>query len=462
MGIALSFRKGLIIFLVFLLTSLLLSCSPGDIKKADVVDKLSAAEQEKLAKYARKGDTLAAVALDMSIAHITVSHTNFFRDKRHYWFDSQTTNFVIDQLGSRGEHGTTLVTHKKNSLVLRDYSWGGGKAPGRTMIQTEISNATIKFLEENYSSLTKFADLFGEGADAFRKLPSYVYARSNREFLAYFYDPTYIGGVASDYSYGPKKSVTFAGREAYKVRIGPSESYKKRLIPGFTKDYIGNSYIEVYFDKRTGLPLKVDKTIDNGNLKYSTTAILDLKKVKKLPFVSAADDNKFNRRYHRRLIHPNELKTYDLPMLGTSYKGYECQPVILESTDTVNWNASLSYQKGTDGFVIDVAVPVRSRQAKDDFIGRIKGISEEKTLVERSHSDLAGADVHKDPIPDPKVEKVKVAGIGANLYSYVGLVALQIQVGTKTVFIHELDEFHDDFLLSRDMIFDIASELLKE
>jgi hypothetical protein len=308
-------------------------------------------------------------------------------------------------------------------------------------------------------------DLFREGAEASGKLPSYAYATSNSEFLSYFYDPTHIGGVASDYSYGPKKSVKLNGREAYKVRISPSKSYNKKLSGGLEEDYTGRSYIDVYFDKKTGLPLKVDKvdrTIYSGEIKYSTRANLDLAKIAALPTIATATNRKFSKRYFRRLLLPGELKGYDFPTLGNSYKGFVCQPVTLVSTDSASWAASLSYQKDSDGFIVDEAEPGQSHSTKEQFINRIKGVSEEKTLTARSDSGLTGADVHKDPIPEPKVRKVKVAGTNATLYSYVGLVALEMKVDDMAVFVHDLDEYNDDFSLTEDMLLQIASKLLKK
>ncbi|MHB8841255.1 MAG: hypothetical protein ACYC56_05620 [Candidatus Aquicultor sp.] len=454
-------RKGLVLFFIFFITALLSSCSSSTAKKATVASTSSKSEQKRLAAletYARRGDVVATIALDKSIVHITRGFTGAFSDTRDYWFDPKTKSIVIQERGHRGDKSAYLFTREKDSLTLKQYAWGGFRP--YMLYDTEINDSALEQAKNQYSPET-FMDLFGEAAEAFRKLPSYAYATSNSEFLSYFYDPTYIGGSASDYSYGPKQTVTLAGREAYKIRIGPSNSYKKKLRDGLKEDYIGRSYIDAYLDKKTGLPLKIDRFIDNDRLKYSMTASIDPVKISALPAMSAPDNREPTNKYYRRLLLPGELQKYNFQTLGNSYRGFTGQPITLESTDTTNWTASLLYKKGADGFIIEEVDTPRSGAVKEQFLNRMNGVCEEKTFTERSHKGLTGAAIHEGPIPKVQSENLKVSGSDAILYSYVGLFALELHVGDKAIFVHALNEYRGDFSLSRDMLLEIASALIK-
>lgn len=190
-----------------------------------------------------------------------------------------------------------------------------------------------------------------------------------------------IGGVATDYVYGKEESTVTAGRDAYKVTIGPSASYKKKLAQGLKEDYVGRSRIEVFYDKATGLPIRVVRTIDNYMFKYSTAMTLDLYKDVEFP-VKPSDDIKPVRRYYRQIFLPSEIEKYGFLTLGSSHNGLTGRPVVLGSTDTASWIASASYQKGRDGFIVLQAKRAQYGSAKERFLNYINGISEEVTVTE--------------------------------------------------------------------------------
>ncbi|MDI6817488.1 MAG: hypothetical protein QME41_09950 [Actinomycetota bacterium] len=279
--------------------------------------------------------------------------------------------------------------------------------------------------------------------------------------MGYFYDPTHIGGVASDYVYGEKESTVSAGRDAYKITIGPSASYKKKLAQGLKDDYIGRSRIEVFFDKATGLPIRVVRTIDNDIFRYSTAMTLELGNDVELPD-KPSDDSKFSRRYYRQILLPSEMQKDGFLTLGSSYDGLTGRPVVLESTDTASWTASASYQKDRDGFIVLQAKQAQYGSVKERFLDFVKGISEEVTVTEHSMNRRPGDVVDTVTIPEPRVERLKIAGADAVLYSYVGLLALEIQVDDKTLFIRDFNAKRDGFSLSRAMLVEMASDLVRQ
>ena len=452
-------KKSLIILVVFVLAMLSAACSSNAGKEVKGVTTQEDAELERLEKLAKAGDVLAQVALDKAVAHVTVAHPIVYTTNRDYWFEPQSQNVVIMENGYRNDHSKIFVSHKKNAVVVEEYAWGGFD-PDHRKYRTEISKATVDFVKNDYAP-SEFADYFREAAEAWRKFPSYVYATSNREFLGYFYDPTYIGGVASDYVYGGKENTVTAGRNAYKITIGPSASYKKKLSQGLKEDYIGRSRIEVFFDKATRLPIIVIRTIDNGSLKYSTAMTLEIGKDVELP-IKPSDAIKPGNRYYRQILLPSEIKKDGFLTLGSSYNGLTGRPVTLESTDAASWIASASYQKGKDGFIVLQAKRAQYGSAKERFLDFVNGISEEVTLTERSSEGMRGADVHAFTIPEPRVERLKIAGADAVLYSYVGLLALELHVDDKAFFIRDFSAKRDGFSLSRAMLIEMASDLVRQ
>ena len=454
-------KKSLIIMAVLVLAMLAAACSSNAGKAVKGATTQEDAELQRLEKLARAGDNLAQIALDKAVAHVTVAERVVYTENRDYWFEPQSRNVVIKAAGYRNTHSNIFVSHKKNAVVVEEYFWGGF-SPDHGEYRTEISQATVEFVKNDYAP-SEFADYFRESAEAWRKFPSYAYANSNRKFLEYFYDPTRIGGVASDYVYGEKESTVTAGRDAYKVTIGPSASYKKKLAQGLKEDYIGRSRIEVFFDKATGLPIRVVRTIDNDMLKYSTAMTLDLGAEVELPVRPSADIMPGRSyRHYRQIFLPSEIEKRGFITLGCSYKGLTGRPAVLESTDTASWIARMSYQKDRDGFIVLQAKQAQYAGAKEEFLSYINGISEEVTVTEHSMNMRPGDIVDTITIPKPRVERLKIAGADAVLYSYVGLLALEIQVGDKILFIRDFSARRDDFSLNRAMLVEMATDLVKE
>lgn len=463
MGIPSTFIKVVVIALILSFCVLCVSCSVGSVaKQAGGIGMTADEKKQALEIYAREGDPLARIALDESAVYVITASQgkNLTPRKAYYQFDPRTKKSVYTADSPQYGPGQIITIQPgKGFLVVTGYE-PGFEGQWRAN-RTEISNAALGVLKHGSSSIP-----IGFATDETpNKVPSFAQAQSNRQFLSYFTDPTSIGGTQADYSYSPKKSITYNGRNAYVVQVRASNAYRRTHDPKNRYDYVWHSSITIYIDALTDLPVRASKYFDNGRYKYELRAVINAEAPLRMPMLpSAKDMNQAGKQAGGsvgRIVLVNELHGHGFVTLGESFKGLTAQPVAYGGSDSKGWGAVLIYLRGTRGAYIDEISRRYSASYKESFMKTMQSIYRESVFKDVQRHGIK--DYTKVPVPPVIGQDVTVGGSTvALLYSYAGMYGLEMYIGDTLFLIRDNDPLSPGTKkLTKDDILGFASALVK-